>query len=321
MASMHAQACSTVESSNPLLHLGVLRSVLSFIGPGHHLFVTPVCKWWKQVYYALGSQQLPACLSTGRKIIFTCVPQMMLFSSVFTSPSRVQLAHKSGLKCASRAYELAAGKHADVATLAAAHELGMQYTDMTMCGAAESNKIAEVQFLHSQGQPWPVWMFAGLARSGFFELLRWCYEHGCPWDANAPHYAAESGNVELMQWVLQQQPGTTLSADAMTTAASKGHTAMCEFLHAQQCPWDTFAVMDAAYNGHVSVLRWLMDNGCPWIPHNLCMAAGEGGSIEVLTFLQQQGILDAQMLTHALDNAAFLGRLAAAQWLREQGAE
>jgi hypothetical protein len=80
---------------------------------------------------------------------------MTLYSSVFASPSRVKLAHESGLRCTSLAYGHAAGSYADIATLATAHELGMPYTADTMIGAGKCNKLAEIQYMHSEGCPWP----------------------------------------------------------------------------------------------------------------------------------------------------------------------
>jgi hypothetical protein len=108
-----------------------------------------------------------------------CVPQMTLYSSVFASPSRVNGANESGLGCTSDAYQLAAGKYADIATLEAACELGMEYTALTVAGAAERNKLAEVQYLRSQGCPWPTKLLERAALRGHFELVRWCREHGC----------------------------------------------------------------------------------------------------------------------------------------------
>eukprot|EP00953_Heterococcus_sp_UTEX-ZZ885_P021731 12107-Heterococcus_DN1.PRE.2 len=49
--------------------------------------------------------------------------------------------------------------------------------------------------------------------------------------------AAQRGNVKVMDWLLQQ-PGTVLSRDVMSMAAWKGHAALCQYLYAQQCPWD-----------------------------------------------------------------------------------
>eukprot|EP00953_Heterococcus_sp_UTEX-ZZ885_P021726 12105-Heterococcus_DN1.PRE.1 len=61
--------------------------------------------------------------------------------SVTTSPSRLQLAHENGLDCTSEALQSAAGLYGDVATLVLAHKLGMNYTAVTMAGAAQRNNL------------------------------------------------------------------------------------------------------------------------------------------------------------------------------------
>jgi hypothetical protein len=81
-------------------------------------------------------------------------------------------AQNNGLSCTSHSYQRAAGKHADVAALAAAHELGMAFTAFLMAVAAHCNKLAEVQYLHSQGCPWPARLLEGVARDGHFEAVR-----------------------------------------------------------------------------------------------------------------------------------------------------
>eukprot|EP00953_Heterococcus_sp_UTEX-ZZ885_P040205 20562-Heterococcus_DN1.PRE.3 len=250
---------------------------------------------------------------------------MTLYSSVFASPSRIKGANESGLGCTSDAYQRAAGKYADIVTLEAACELGMEYTALTVAGAAERNKLAEVQYLRSQGCPWPTKLLERAALRGHFELVRWCREHGCPWETDlAVRYAAHSGSTELMDWVLQQ-PDTHLTEEVMSVAASNGHTAMCKYLHAQQCPWDTSSTNSAARAGDVDLLTWLVNNGCPWEARKLCMSAAWSGSIDVLTYLQELGLLTSTaLLTDMLDRAAsgfIFNRLAAAKWLREQGAE
>jgi hypothetical protein len=126
---------------------------------------------------------------------------------VFTALSRVQLAHKSRLDCTSAAHHRAAGRHANVASLAAANALGMAYSNFIMAGAARCNKLAELQYLHKQGCPWLAWLLDEGTADGNFELVRWCHEHGCPWDAanKTSYYAAQSGSVELMAWVFSNQ--------------------------------------------------------------------------------------------------------------------
>jgi hypothetical protein len=247
---------------------------------------------------------------------------MTFYSSVFTSPSRIKLALIYGLDCNAMRYQCAAGKYANIATLATAHELGMKHSPATILCAAQRNKLAEVQYLRSQGYPWALCQLEEAARSGSIEVMRWCREQGCPW--NAPfisHYAAESGNVELMAWVLQQ-PGTQLSEAVMSRAVGKGHAAMCYYMREQQCPWDANSTTAAASRGHVDLLRWLMENGCPWDADDLCEGAAGSNSAEVLTYLQQQGLLNSTArLTVMLNHAGHYNKLAAAQWLRDRDAQ
>jgi Ankyrin repeats (3 copies) len=222
-------------------------------------------------------------------------------------------------------YQRAAGQHADVATLATAHKLGVQHADITLDGAAQFNKLAEVRYLRAQGCPWPSGLLENASSNEFFELLRWCYEHGCRFlqASAAPHYAAESGNIELMAWVLQQ-PGTRSDDRSVKSAAApRGLTPACQQSPSQQFPWDEKWTQAAARGGHVALLRWLMDNGCPWSARELWKAAAEGGSVEVLAFLQQQGLQSRRVSdgTELLHIAACCNHLAAAQWLRQQGAD
>jgi hypothetical protein len=166
MAATRPHKRCAADSSNPLLSFGVL---------GHHLFVAPVCKWWRKIHATLGSQQLTVLDKHGLKsITIICGPNMTLFSTAFASPSRVKLARESGLDLNSKAFQGAAGKYADVAALAIAHKLGMKYTAATMAGAAQCNKLAEVQYLHRQRCPWSMSLLEDAASSGHFELLRWC---------------------------------------------------------------------------------------------------------------------------------------------------
>jgi hypothetical protein len=316
----YVQKRSSASSSDPLLNISILEIVLGYVGPGHYLFVASVSQWWREVYTSMTSQEIAFYTIHGCNCPI-CISPTTLISSAFTSLSRVKLAHNNWLDCSSEAYQHAAGRHADVAILATAHSLGMQYTDTVMAGAAQSNKLAELQFLRGQGCPWPCGMIETAASSGYFELLRWCHEHGCQWEQHSKPlcFAAQSGNVELLAWVLQET-GTNLTESVMSTAAAKGHTAMCQYLYSQQCPWDANSTSNAATYGHVSVLRWLVDNGCPWDARELYTCATVGGRVDVLVYLQEVGSLTIEVLTELLDYAGAYEQPAAAKWLREQGA-
>jgi hypothetical protein len=75
-------------------------------------------------------------------------------------------------------FKYAAGKHADIATLAAAHGFGMEFSEIIMADAAAANKLAEVQYLHSKGCDWPVGLLEEAASKDYFELLQCRYNQG-----------------------------------------------------------------------------------------------------------------------------------------------
>eukprot|EP00953_Heterococcus_sp_UTEX-ZZ885_P009499 5592-Heterococcus_DN1.PRE.1 len=204
---------------------------------------------------------------------------MTLYSSVFASPSRVRLAHELSIDCSEDSYKLAAGMHGSVKTLAAAYELGMSLSAATTLGAAECNQLSVIQFLRASG---------------------------CAWDWK-PQYilgeAASSGNIEMTTWV-KQQSGVVCDEYAMAAAAQNGHTAMCDFLRAEQCPWDTDACHDAARNGHVHTLKWLHEHGCPWHAVTVREKAAEGGHVDVIAYLQQEGLLNTAAVLRDMLNIA-----------------
>jgi hypothetical protein len=179
MVATRAQKRSALDSSSPLLRPGILQNVLSYVGPGQHLFVALVSKWWKEINATLETHQLSFKPGSDYTLVVNCTPQITLGSSLFASPARVKVAHDNGLDCTSEEYHLAAGYHAGIASLAMMRKLGIKYIAATMAGAARCNKLAEVQFLHSQGCPWSLYLLEDAATDGYFELVRWCHEQDC----------------------------------------------------------------------------------------------------------------------------------------------
>eukprot|EP00953_Heterococcus_sp_UTEX-ZZ885_P018917 10573-Heterococcus_DN1.PRE.2 len=118
--------------------------------------------------------------------------------------------------------------------------------------------------------------------------------------------AAQRNALAVVQFLHAQ--GCFLSYEMFEAAAARGHTEMCAYLHAHGCPCDAAACKKAAINGHYSTLRWLHKHGCPWYETSIALAAAEGCSVDVMVYLQQQGIVrlsgDVQcaviLLQHAL---------------------
>jgi hypothetical protein len=134
--------------------------------------------------------------------------------------------------------------------------------------------------------------------------------------------AAESGSVEMVQWLQQQQQGVIFRGNPMHGAAGSGQIAMCAYLHSQQFPWTTEECATAAGRGHLNTLVWFFEHGCPWEADTLIPAAARGGSIAVMEFLQQQGVVTTvAQRTTMLQITGAHNHLQAAQWLRQQGAE
>jgi hypothetical protein len=313
----------------PLLEPGILQRVLSFVGPGHWLFLATVSRLWKELYARVAANELSklSCNDDPEEEeeeegSLMCAPQMTLYSAVFSSPARVKLAQQCGLDNSTAAYQCSAGMHSSTDTLAAAQELGMNYTHFTMMGAAKGNQLPVLQFLHALGCPLHEAVAAAAAKRGDLKMLRWLREQGCKWDDwYICDYAASSGNIEMAAWV-KQEPYMVCDHYAMIAAAAKGHTAMCEYLRAELCPWAAEACEAAARYNHVHTLRWLHQHGCPWVVDDVWDAAAKSGSVDVMLYLQRQGSsVTAELLTQLLNITAVGNKLAAAQWLRQQGAE
>jgi hypothetical protein len=136
----------------------------------------------------------------------------------------------------------------------------------------------------------------------------------------AMHGAASCNELAVVQFLHAQ--GCPLDNRVCNFAVTRGHTAMCAYLHNNDCPWDTMACSLAVSCGHCSTLRWLREHGCPWQDDYIHLAAAQGGSVNVMVYLQQQGIVyTAAKLKNMLDVAGACNQLAAAKWLRQQGAE
>jgi hypothetical protein len=107
----------------------------------------------------------------------------------------------------------------------------------------------------------------------------------------------------------------------MLFAAICGQTLTCAYLHAEGCPWDAQTIATTMFANQWDTVRWMREHGCPWNFGIACLAAAHLGSIDGMTYLLQQEDVSAYDLTQMLNAAGSKGHLAAAQWLRQRGAE
>jgi hypothetical protein len=185
-----------------------------------------------------------------------------------------------------------------------------------------------LQYLHNEGVEWISEACATAARFGSLALLKQLREHGCPRDSDEMTVlAAWSGSVPLLKWFKER--GIVFTETTMSCAVCRGHIAAVEYLHfTEHWPWSTTTCMLAALHDQLDLLNWLQQHGCPCIDAAVKEAAASGGSISVMTYMleQQQQQVEVDVATHTASLTQMLaaaganGKLAAAQWLRAQGA-
>jgi hypothetical protein len=339
-------------ASNLLSETSILKQVFSFL-PGHWLFLGAACREWEAVYADMGEQHICSfCLLMYNKPV-PCGSKMTLYSAAVASPATATLGSSCGLiaKGGKHNLQLAAGLLASTETLAALCELGMPLSDAVVNMAALSGRLNILQQLLSEQQcPRPSTISHYAAGSGNITMLKWLktegwceFNHdtcaaaaaagqlaalqhlrseGCVWKVeDTACYAANSGSVEVAEWLRQTQ-GMVVDAKTLAWAASAGQIAMCKHLRSVGCEWDSSACIQAVMSGEITMLRWLRENGCPWVVRDVCCAASRYGYSDPLDYIIEQGeVLDAELLTVALNCAGASNQLRAAQWLRQHGAE
>jgi hypothetical protein len=289
-SSMSSGKRSGIAITFPLDDAGILLRVLNVLGPGQHLLISAVSKAWRESYARVDSAQIPDMVYfyNAEAHLMTITPEMTLYSAVFTSAALVKLAHEHGLalKGYNGKLERIAGRVADVNTLRAAHELGLQLTDEVLYGAAECLKssVHKLQWLHD--------------------------EHGCELVDEICSYAVRSGSIETLSWL--KDHGIVFSAITCEGAAAGAHLHVLQYLRKEGCEWDSTVCSAAAQNGHLAVLQWLHEQGCPWYADYICSDAAETGSMEMLLYLKQKG---CEYNADTISGAAGQGQLSICQYL------
>jgi hypothetical protein len=302
----------TASISNPLLHAGLLELTLNLVGTGEAIFLRAVNRSWKACYDRLivGQQ------ADEEEHIHTSI--CTSYQAVFASASRVRLADHSGLLFAAdnSCLQYCAGKYAAISTLAAAHDLGLPFSQHLMQGAARSRCLAKLQWLHTEQQcPLPDDITAAAAKAGDVETLRWLkirgssftqqtsrsgartannlhvlqflHDEGCPWDEDICGAAGKAGDLEQLKWL--HAHGATLNDRTADIAAEGGAVHVLEWLQQQQGIEISETTMTfAAMHGHLQLCQWLRAQQCPWDGSTTTVAA-LGTNCDVLRWLIESG--------------------------------
>jgi hypothetical protein len=304
MAESGTQKRAGAMRCNPLCYPGVLARALSYAGPEQWLFIGPVSKLWQSTYLSMAFADTDHVLCshpsgwakrTSRK-------------QVFASASRVKAARAQGFQWtfiyndlwspaeAATNCERMAGEFGCRDALAAAHELGMPFTEATAEGAAQAKCLPKLQWLLT--------------------------EAGCPYTGtNLMLRASCAGDLESMQ--LLKTLGAAYNSEVLSAGLKHWH--VVQFLLGEGCQFDPYgeACPDAAGCGSLDVLKFCHAQGYPWDSTAVGVSAAMSGNMEMLLWLADElhTTWAPSTLQEMLLNAGLEDALDVCQWLRAQGAE
>jgi hypothetical protein len=175
-------------SEEALTNAGILLHILSYEGIGSWLFLSPVCKMWKQCYEQLD----PAAM---RQVYPDANLKWSTSRGAFQSPSRLRFACEHGLRplffSRSDSLQQSAGAWCDVPTLLTAQELGLQMSDECIRLAAANGNLAVLKLLHiDQGVPLPADVDQPAAARGQLNVMLWLRELGYAFNEDTANAAA-----------------------------------------------------------------------------------------------------------------------------------
>jgi hypothetical protein len=193
--------------------------------------------------------------------------------------------------------------------------------EMTLFSAAFAAP-SRLRYAHARGISGTIMRYSFAAgKYADIATLEVAHELGMKYNSMAAiEGAVHCNDVTVVQFLHGR--GCCWTNCVFSIAARRGDMELCEYLYATDCGWSMWTCEAAADSDHASILRWLREHDCPWDEDRMHTDAAEGGSVDVMLYLQEQGIVfDADMLVEMLNIAGAYNNLAAAKWSRQQGAE
>ena len=135
----------------------------------------------------------------------------------------------------------------------------------------------------------------GAAKGGQLEVLKWCKELG-DLSTGICYKAVFKGQLEVAKWFLEMNRANEFCSCFLTNkAAEKGHLEMVKWLLklAQEDRWrnrnfNEWTCVAATQGGHLEILKMLRQNGCGWNQW-VCLTAARNGHLEVLKWARENG--------------------------------
>jgi hypothetical protein len=232
----------------PLDRDDVLVEVFSYVGGGDHLYVSGVCRRWRDRYmqYCVhnSTSELDDKLVTRQH-------------SVLTTENRLQLALSSGLTVADWTF------------------------DKRVCAQAlchyslEPEKVMMLLRVHHD-VPWSTMLWNIAAFYNKLALLQWLHAHLCPWEEAAlMSFAIAGGSIAVLEWLstIVYAPWTpSVKIAVLKVAACEGQLDVVQWIRAHGADWpSSFYVRGNAAAGkpsrcwNVSVVQWALAHGLGWL--------------------------------------------------------
>jgi hypothetical protein len=256
MVFTRKQKQALTAASNPLIDTGILQQVFTFL-PGHHLFLSAVCREWRAVYASMADQQMRTFRLYGNTKHVACGARTTLYSAAVASPATARLACECGVQFFSNMHmQVIAGGYADTQTMAALRELGMPLSESVILAVGLSGRLNILQHL--------------------------LIEQLCPKHNNLSHYAARSGNISMLNW-LRAQGWCVFDQSTCTGAARGGHLAALKHLRSEGCAWRAGSIAHNATNsGSIDTVEWLQQQSIDFDADAMAEAAGDGHTVCVI---------------------------------------
>jgi hypothetical protein len=137
----------------------------------------------------------------------------------------------------------------------------------------------------------------------------------CPLPRSVLSKAAGIGDLHHVKWLVQRGSHGSQMQSAANVAVHNKHLHIMQYLHSAGCQLQQSYCKLAAKQADLEMLRWLRANDAPWDIADVACCAAERGSIEIMTWLQEQGAVFSEATMASATRSKAKG-VAMCSWLR-----
>jgi hypothetical protein len=149
-----------------------------------------------------------------------------------------------------------------------AREVGLQWTESTMCNLAAKGSVEMLKWAFENGCPMGEGyaVMAHLAMAGSIEGAEWALSLGYPWNDGAYTIAAMNGHLTFLKWAFANEYEWASGVTALRAAEAK-HYDVLRWVITHGPPVDEEVSYALATAREWVELRWAVTNGCPMDPN------------------------------------------------------